>query len=365
MASAATAERQSQDDAVRVMIVDDSAVIRGFVSQWIGAEAGFAVAGTAGNGQEALDLLDSLNPDVVILDLDMPVLDGLATLPRLLSRRPELSVLVVSTLTLRNAEISLECLARGAVDYIPKPETRRELAGSLAFRQELGFKLRGLAPRHRRIPPGSTHRERPAPPAALPPALARPRAIGIGASTGGPNALARILLGLGPVSRRLPILVVQHMPELFTRVFAEQLRTKTGLHVAEAEDGERLRPGRVYLAPGARHMGLSDGAEVPPAIRLHDSAPVHHCRPAVDLLFADLARVFGSATLGLVLTGMGSDGTEGARAIVRAGGAIFVQDETSSTVWGMPGSIAKAGLARRILPLGELATAVTEAVGLA
>jgi two-component system chemotaxis response regulator CheB len=153
------------------------------------------------------------------------------------------------------------------------------------------------------------------------------------------------------------------MPELFTKVLAEQLRGKTGLQIEEAEHGERLRPGRVYLAPGARHMGVAPATDGPPVIRLDEGPPIHHCRPAVDVLFADLAKVYGSATLGLVLTGMGTDGTDGARAVVRTGGTIFVQDESTSTVWGMPGSIAKAGLASRILPLGEVARAVNDAIG--
>jgi two-component system chemotaxis response regulator CheB len=363
MISGATASRLPEADPVRVMLVDDSAVVRGFVSQWVGAEAGFSVVGAATNGQEALDLLDVLRPDIVLLDVDMPLLDGIAALPRLLARRPDLSVVVVSTLTRRNAEISLECLALGAVDYIPKPETRREFAGPTAFRQELILKLRGLAARHLRatLP---ARRHEPLPRArALPARTVRPRVVAIGASTGGPNALSQILRDLGRVNERVPILLVQHMPELFTAVFAEQLRNQTGLVVAEAQDGEALRNGRVYLAPGGRHMGLA-GQEGVPSIRLDAGAPVHHCRPAVDVLFADIARSFGPAALAVVLTGMGTDGTEGARALVSAGSSVIVQDEATSTVWGMPGSIARAGLAQQVLPLSLLGGAVREAFGL-
>jgi two-component system chemotaxis response regulator CheB len=204
-------------------------------------------------------------------------------------------------------------------------------------------------------------------PVTLNPALraspTRPRVVGIGASTGGPNALAQALPGLAAVSALVPILIVQHMPELFTRVLAEQLRIKTGLAVAEAEDGEPLQTGRVYLAPGGCHMGVTAAPDAGATIRLDGGEPVHHCRPAVDILFADLARVFGAASLGIVLTGMGRDGTEGAAAIVGARGTIFAQDEATSTIWGMPGSVVRAGLARRVLPLGDIAGAVGDAVG--
>ena len=364
MSAASAPAPLSRPDAVRVMLVDDSSVVRGFVSQWIAAEPGFHVVGAAANGRQALSLLDVLRPDIVLLDLDMPELDGMSALPLLLARRPDLSVIVVSTLTRRNAEISLTCLARGAIDYLAKPEARHDFAAA-AFRQELIFKLRGLSARHR---PGASGAS-PVPPFRTPrrtggrlSSALRPRAVAIGASTGGPQALGALLRGLGEVSAALPIMIVQHMPEVFTTVFAEQLRAQTGLAVAEALDGEALRPGRVYLAPGRYHLGVV-GAESGPVLRLDPGPPVHHCRPAVDVLFADVARVFGPAALAVVLTGMGSDGTAGAKALVEAGSSVIVQDEATSVVWGMPGSIAKAGLARQILPLEALAGAVKAAIG--
>jgi two-component system chemotaxis response regulator CheB len=339
------------------MLVDDSAVVRGFVSHWLGQDPAFSVVGSAHNGRQALDLLESLRPDIVLLDLDMPELGGLATLPRLLERRPDLSVVIVSTLTQRNAELSLECLARGAVDYIPKPDTHREFAGQAGFRQELLLKLAGLAGRHRRTAPA---RQTPATTRPASRLGLRPRAIAVGASTGGPPALAELLRGLAAVSAAAPILVVQHMPELFTAAFADLLRRQTSLLVYEGRDGEVLRPGRVYLAPGGSHMGLrrDDARHV---IRLDKGPLVQHCRPAVDVLFKDVAAAFGPAALGVVLTGMGSDGTEGARALVEAGAHVFVQDEATSTVWGMPGSIARNGLAHEVLPLGGLARAIESA----
>lgn len=368
MPTGATAAPRPAPSGLRVMIVDDSAVVRGFMSQWLGSEPGIAVVGAAGNGRDALAVLAAAAPDIVLLDLDMPVINGFDALPALLDRRPGLSVVIVSTLTRPNAEASLACLAKGAVDYVTKPETRRDFAGPTAFRQELVHKVRGLAGRHGRAePPGSAAGADPGLRRRSPPgssvAAIRPRVVAVGASTGGPQALAEVLRGLSEVSKAVPILVVQHMPEIFTAVFAEQLRTQTGLDVGEARDGEAVRPGRVYLAPGGRHMRLAAG-KGGVAVRLDAGPPVQHCRPAVDVTFGDVARIFGPASLGIVLTGMGADGTEGARALVAAGGSVIAQDEPTSLVWGMPGSVAKAGLACRILPLAAVAGAVRNALGL-
>ena len=185
----------------------------------------------------------------------------------------------------------------------------------------------------------------------------------VGASTGGPRAVGEFLTGLGPQLRSIPVLVVQHMPPVFTAVFAEHLGAQTGLPAAEAKDGEPLQAGRIYVAPGGKHMGLRRNGGSGIALRLDDGAPVNFCKPAVDVLFFDAATIFGAQVLSVVLTGMGSDGTHGVRAIGEAGGAVIVQDEATSTVWGMPGSIAKAGLAHEILPLRELAGAARRYLG--
>jgi two-component system chemotaxis response regulator CheB len=353
--------------SVRIMVVDDSAVVRGLVSRWIGEADGFELVAAAPNGRAALDLVETAAPDIVLLDLDMPELGGIATLPLLLARKPGLKVIVVSTLTQRNAVTSLRCLALGAVDYLPKPSTQQEVTTSLDFRRELMARLDALSGLYRTAAaPGPALRnakvaERPTEPATRV-GIPRPRCLLIGASTGGPRAVMRVLKGLGRVSERVPILVVQHMPPIFTTVFAEQVSNETRIPAREGCGGERIEPGRVYIAPGGRHMGLALlGGEI--AIRLDDGPPVRHCRPAVDILFRDAARLFGAGTLGVVLTGMGSDGTDGARAVVEAGGAVIAQDEVTSTVWGMPGSIAKAGLARVVLPLDDIAPALEAALG--
>lgn len=345
---------------LRVMVVDDSAVVRGLVGRWVGAASGFEVVASAPNGRVALDLLAAAAPDIVLLDLDMPELDGVAALPLLLRQRPAMSIVVVSTLTQRNAEISLRCLALGAIECLPKPGGPRELTLAAGFREDLIRVLDGLVARHRRGEP-ARHLRPPGPAMSSPPA-GRPRALVIGASTGGPRAVSAVLKALGRASARVPILVVQHMPPIFTTVFAQQLSAETGIAAREGRDGERVEPGRVYVAPGGRHMGLHLVAGIP-SIRLDDGPAVRHCRPALDIILRDAAAIYGGGTVAVVLTGMGSDGLDGARALARTGATIIAQDEATSVVWGMPGSIAKAGLARSVLPLGEIAGTIEAMLG--
>ena len=362
---------------IRVLIADDSAVVRGLVARWI-AEAGFELAGTASNGRIALEMMAKHDPDVVLLDIEMPELDGTTALPRMLAMSPNLQVVMMSTLTTRNADISLKCLALGAVDYIAKPESNRGVTTSETFRVELIERVRvfGAARARARRPSAGTAQApahaapalapaapmpRPATPFTLRPKVrnrTQPRALLIGSSTGGPRAVGEMLEGIGAAAlRRVPVLIVQHMPPIFTAVFAEHLSTRTGLRAAEGKADERLEAGRIYVAPGGRHMGLVAGPNGP-MIQLTDGPPVNFCRPAVDVLFKDAAVVFGAATATVILTGMGSDGTNGARALTDAGGPVLAQDEATSTVWGMPGSVARAGLAEAVLPLPELATAL-------
>jgi len=330
----------------RVMVVDDSAVIRGLVARWITETGDFDVVTTAANGRIALDALERFEPDIVLLDLEMPELDGVAALPLILKRRPGTKVIVVSTSTRRNAEISLKCLSLGAVDYLAKPATQREKSASDDFRRDLVEKLKAHAWSRTRPLRIASVTPRPAPK----PILCRPKVLLIGASTGGPRAVEQVLTGLGPALHKVPVLIVQHMPPMFTTVFADHLRSQFKVRACEPQDGDPLVPGTVFIAPGGRHMGLSSGPNGP-VVRLDDGPPENFCRPAVDVLFRDAAAIFGNSALAVVLTGMGSDGTRGSRSIVQAGGAVLVQDEATSTVWGMPGSIAKAGLAQDILPL--------------
>ncbi|KQT14781.1 two-component system response regulator protein-glutamate methylesterase [Methylobacterium sp. Leaf399] len=358
---------------IRVMIADDSAVVRGLVARWLG-EAGYDVVATAANGRIAVEAMSRHDPDVVLLDIDMPELDGTQALPLLLAKSPGLQVVMMSTLTTRNADISLRCLALGAVDYLAKPESNRGVTTSDVFRTDLIERVRVFgSARARRRPSHSSSpatagnagvplpSARPAAPVLLRPkarSVVPPKVLLIGASTGGPRAVGEVLEKIGAATlRQFPVLIVQHMPPVFTAVFAEHLGARTGLPAAEGKADERLMPGRIYVAPGGRHMGLA-GNRGEVTIRLDDGPVVNFCRPAVDVLFRDAAAIYGAATLSVVLTGMGSDGTGGARALTEAGGAVLAQDEATSTVWGMPGSIAKAGLAQAILPLGDIGAAL-------
>jgi two-component system chemotaxis response regulator CheB len=348
------------------MVVDDSVVVRGLMARWLEESGAFQVVTTASNGRAAVDALDRVDPEIVLLDIDMPELDGISTLPLLLAKRPDIQVVMVSTLTQRNADISLRCMSLGAVDYLPKPESNRHVTTSTSFREELVMKLQALATSRRRrlgqAEPGRPAAARlaaPMPrPSPRPRALAvAPRYLLVGASTGGPKAVGEVLSHLGLAAQRVPILVVQHMPPVFTSAFADHLRTQVGLPAKEGAHGERPLAGHIYVAPGGRHMGLAkENGQI--VLRLDDGPQVNFCRPAVDVLFRDAAALIGASALSVVLTGMGSDGTHGAKALVEAGGAVVVQDEATSTVWGMPGSIAKAGLAHDVLPLQEIAPAL-------
>ncbi|KZE36292.1 chemotaxis-specific protein-glutamate methyltransferase CheB [Chelatococcus daeguensis] len=336
------------------MVVDDSAVARALALRWLSEEPGIDVVAEAETGRVALALVARADPDVIVLDLDMPDMDGLTALPELLAARPGVAVLVVSTLTRRNAEISLHCLARGAADYVPKPSSRGDAEALVAFRNELVEKIRAIVGR------GANPDAAAGPPrlAASRSVATRPACLVVGASTGGPRAMMR-LIGQLPASvlARLPVVVVQHMPPIFTAVFAEHLAAIAGCEVREARDGEAVRPGVIHVAPGGLHTGLvRRGADV--LLHVHDGPPTNVCRPSVNVLFEAAAAVYGGAALAIVLTGMGRDGLVGARSLAAAGAPIVVQDEVTSIVWGMPGAIAREGLAHAILPLDRIAPAI-------
>lgn len=344
--------------SIGVLVVDDSVVIRRMVASVLDDDPDIEVVGTAANGRIALDKLPQLRPDIVILDVEMPVMDGLATLRAMRPTHPHLPVVMFSTLTERGAAATLDALSAGASDYVTKPSHVGSVNASIdRVRSELIPKIKALvgATREKTAP-----RTRPVPP-TRPVRQDRVDVIAVGCSTGGPDALTAIVAGL-PADLPVPVVVVQHMPPLFTRMFAERLDRSCPLLVREAADGVTLEPGQILVAPGDHHLVLRrQGVEV--VAQLTKEAPENYCRPSVDVLFRSVASVYGNGALACVLTGMGRDGLKGSERIRAAGGRIVVQDQASSVVWGMPGAVAQAGLANDVVPLVKVAETLVNAVG--
>ncbi|HZP08808.1 MAG TPA: chemotaxis response regulator protein-glutamate methylesterase [Methyloceanibacter sp.] len=371
LASAAS-ELPEGEGPIRVMIVDDSAVVRGLVSRWLEETPGIDVVARHANGKLAVADVARSAPDIVLLDVEMPVMDGLEALPLLLEARPSLKVLMVSTLTRRNAEISFKALSLGAIDYVPKPDSNFQLSLSSDFRGEVIRKVKAFGrTRPHRAPRGAPAQQLPGEgaTAATSPkvafsyreySLVPPRVIAIGSSTGGPQVLGTVLAALSPALSLVPVLIAQHMPPVFTGILAERLSKATGREAKEGEHGEPVRPGTIYIAPGGHHMTVLRHAS--PLLRIGNEPPVHFCRPAVDPLFRSVADTFGPAALGIVLTGMGYDGAAGARRIADAGGSVIAQDEGSSVVWGMPAAAASVGACAAVLPPRDIAETAAKLV---
>lgn len=338
----------------RILIVDDSAVMRNLLRSVVASDPRLEVAGTAADGVAALRSIATLAPDLMLLDVEMPAMDGLTTLKKLRELGHRLPVIMCSSLTQRGARVTIEALASGAADYVAKPagQDSRE-AASRALAAQLLPKIDALARKVRAQSAAIT-------PPLLPPlqaaSIATPAVIAIGVSTGGPAALEELLSYL-PSYFPLPILIVQHMPELFTVLLAERLSKRCTLAVREASEGQPVVPGTVYVARGDHHLELLKPSYVgrPPTLHLTGGPLENHCRPSVDVLFRSLAGVYAAHVLAVVLTGMGCDGLAGCRVLHRLGAGIVVQDEATSAVWGMPGVVATAGLAHRVLPLRQIA----------
>jgi len=348
---------------IRVMICDDSVVIRGALTRMLETDSDIRVVSRASNGQQALAELQRQPVDVIVLDIEMPVMDGLTALPLLLKADPSVRVIMASTLTLRGADIALQALHLGAADYLPKPDTAAIQDDS--FRRELLAKVRGLARLRRQSRTVVAAPFLPAAPGVAPPALVlrpplrlRPSLLAIGSSTGGPQALFALVQTLG---RGLPVPVVltQHMPKTFTPILADHLSKLGGMPCAEAQHGERLEAGRIYLAPGDQHLCI-DGGNGALRARLTADPPENFCRPSVDPMLRSASACCGGRVLVVMLTGMGHDGLAGTRDVIAAGGAAIAQDEATSVVWGMPGAIAQAGLCQAVLPLSRIAAKVRD-----
>lgn len=339
--------------AARVMICDDSLVIRAAIARMLQTDPEIEVAAKVANGKQAVEELRRQDVDVVILDIEMPVMDGLSALPLLLEASPGVRIIMASSLTERGADISLRALRLGAADYIPKPSAIG-LAGDDRFRRELLQKVIGLA-RLRKRPKLPCDR------ASFPllgAPVAAPRLLAIGSSTGGPQALFTLVQGLGR-DVGVPIVLTQHMPPTFTPLLADHLARLGVMPCTEAKDGETLLAGRIYLAPGDRHL-LVEAARPGLRARLSARPPENFCRPSVDPMLRSAADACDGRVLVVMLTGMGQDGLGGTRRVIEAGGAALAQDESTSVVWGMPGAIAQAGLCHAVLPLPRLAAKVLD-----
>lgn len=363
------ARSTQQDQQVRVMVVDDSSIVRGIITRALEATPGVKVVASVANGALAIKMLPSVACDVIVLDIEMPQMDGMVALPQLLAIDPGVRIIMVSALTRRNAEVSLRALSLGAADYVPKPSS--SLGSADEFRAELVEKVLAHSARAQRgrgaqsVAPVAA----PAMPVARAPGgassgqitlrkapIERPAIIAIGSSTGGPQALSEVLKNLGHGVTQ-PIVITQHMPPTFTAILAEHMNRYAGRPAAEAQDGDVVLGGRIYVARGGLHM-LFEASGTQTIIRLSDGPLENSCRPAVDPMLRSLSGIYQKKLLTVILTGMGYDGLKGARVAVEAGGALIAQDQASSVVWGMPGAVAQAGICNAVLPLAEVGKAI-------
>jgi two-component system chemotaxis response regulator CheB len=371
---------------IRILIVDDAVVVRRMLTDILDSDPELEVVGTAANGKIALNKLPQVKPDVMILDLDMPEMNGLETLAAVRKINNTLPIIAFSTMTERGASKTLEALSRGATDYVTKPSTMRGARSAVdTIREELVPKVKTFGrrrrspqapiarPTHQRpvVPRPVTPTKRPV--AARPVRPSRPgvglgrssqnrySVLAIGTSTGGPNALAELLPRL-PANFPVPIVIVQHMPPIFTRILAERLTSSSHLKVVEGSMGAVLQPGNAYIAPGDYHMTIAKGSSTTVVTKTNQNPPEHSCRPAVDVLFRSVAEVYKDKVLAVILTGMGRDGALGCAKIKQSGGEVLAQDEASSVVWGMPGLVAKQGLAEKVLNIEGLADEITKRI---
>jgi len=383
--TAAASGPQAGTEPFRVMVVDDSAVIRGLITRALESDPEIKVVASVANGQMAINTLARQSIDVIVLDIEMPVLDGLSALPHLLQTDPHVKIVMASTLTAKGADVSIRAMRAGAADYIPKPSSTRELTGADVFKRELTEKVKALGHAARKADPRKAAPTAPVPERSAPRPLGtssaaptsgytlptplrtrpepgpltlrpmpdmRPDVIAIGSSTGGPQALFEVLSHLKDGVQQ-PILITQHMPATFTTILAEHITRQCGIQCAEAKEGETIVGGRAYVAPGDFHMLVVQKNGVN-TLTLTKDPPENFCRPAVDPMLRSIVKAYGRRVLAVILTGMGHDGQKGCEHVAQAGGAVVGQDEASSVVWGMPGAVATAGLCSAILPLKEI-----------
>ncbi len=354
----------------RVMLVDDSLVVRGILRKILISDPDIEIVASVGNGKLAVEELDKTKVDAVILDIEMPIMDGITALPLMLKKKPDLVVLVASTLSQKNADISLKCMALGAKDYIPKPTTQSFATDENAFKRELISKIKTItqnirdrATKKKIISSTSSAIKKDISTEAneegftfRPLPEKRPEAIVIGSSTGGPQALAEVLKN-AKGRFKTPIFIAQHMPPLFTKSLAAHIERVSGMTAKEGEDGEVVKSGCIYVAPGDFHMEvISNGADK--KIKLTQNPPENFCRPSVNPLLRSVARAYGGKSVCAMLTGLGSDGFQGAKEFINQGGAMIAQNKETCVVWGMPAAVTKAGYCSAVLPLNKISDAL-------
>jgi len=372
---------------IRIMLVDDSAVVRSMIARALQHDARFELVASATDGKMAIETAGRVKPDVILLDIEMPEMDGLTALPKLLQVSPRSKVMIVFAMSDKHADIAMQALQLGAIDIMTKPNTQD--AGAIdTFFRDLRHKIHVIAGRSKSSPMVTAAAPKPAPAAVAPVASApiaapapatspviandtttatpstsyvKPLAIAIASSTGGPQALLTLFEGLRGTRVNVPIFITQHMPEGFTTTFAEHLAKAAGFPCHEAKNNEVVRPGIIYLAPGDYHMMLAKrGHEV--VVRLNQDAPENFCRPSADPMLRSLVPIYDDALMLVVLTGMGADGLAGARDVVKAGGYVAVQDRATSVVWGMPKAVSEAKLAHAELPLSGIGELIARAI---
>ncbi|MEP3231379.1 MAG: chemotaxis response regulator protein-glutamate methylesterase [Hyphomicrobiales bacterium] len=415
MGRLATTDRSNADAGrkIRVMLVDDSAVVRGLLSRWLSAEENVEVVARCHNGLHAVREIADVQPTLVVLDIEMPEMDGLEALPHLLRACPDVRILIASSLSTKNAEISLTALAKGAHEYIAKPSTNSGLSTSNEFRVDLITRINALCVGHGGQAKMLTERAKPSVPSPysslrskadspstdaksgasaktmggsaalnsgrekldklrstkaevganelIPFKQGKPEILCIGSSTGGPRALQQVLQEAANALGDIPIVLTQHMPKSFTSVFADHLNKACGLIVKEAEAGDILKPGHVYVAPGNQHLVFEKSGDDTRVV-LDDGPQVNFCKPAVDKMFTSISKLYGNKVLSVILTGMGKDGVLGGRDIIEKGGNVLVQDAETSIVWGMPGAAFNAGIASAKLPLDAIGKKISKIV---
>jgi len=344
---------------LRVLVADDSLAFRSVLVDSLQKLTVARIVAHAANGQEAIEKFDACSPDVITLDVEMPILDGFQVLEQLRPRLGQTAVIMVSSLTRRSASATIRALELGAFSFITKPEEASPDKNREVLRQQLSAVFDAIAAK--RTPPAAVSAA-PAPSTLERKPAVRPKIIGIGTSTGGPHALAEILPRL-PANLPVPVVLVQHMPPIFTASLAEAMAAKCAIKVVQADHGMSLQPGTVYIAPGGKHLRVVDDGSASKRIELTLDPPEHFCRPAVDYMFRSLATTFRAQAVGVILTGMGQDGAQGLLAMRQAGATTLGQDAATCTVYGMPREAYQIGAVEVQLPLDRIAERITKLAG--